>query len=261
MNPLYTEFKRKFSLSMYKNLKISLGEMSFFKDFTNNERGDLYPVTEKSDGCTETVGNNLYTVKNGYTKRLFCQFFPFATYEVSADITDGKVGFCFQLADTEAKICVSKSALKYSCAESTAEEKLPDFVSEEFTLIVSCRPGAFDVYFKNSGKAEYCCTFYEERFKNSNVYNVFSSSYVLLYVKGDATVKEVLSYIDNGVSIADIRPVRYENGEVITQQGKIWFTASVRMQEGSFQGVFSWLPGTAQFNMTGALFYDCGDGV
>jgi hypothetical protein len=44
------------------------------------------------------------------------------------------------------------------------------------------------------------------------------------------------------------------------EHGKVFFTASVRMQEGTFQGVFSWIPGTAEFNMTGALFYDCGDG-
>jgi hypothetical protein len=32
------------------------------------------------------------------------------------------------------------------------------------------------------------------------------------------------------------------------------------MQAGTFQGIFSWIPGTAEFRMTGALFYDCGDG-
>ena len=40
MNPLYSEFKRKFSLSMYKNLKIKLGEMSFFKDYVHDTRGN-----------------------------------------------------------------------------------------------------------------------------------------------------------------------------------------------------------------------------
>ncbi|MBR6738450.1 MAG: hypothetical protein IKL99_02135, partial [Oscillospiraceae bacterium] len=53
---------------------------------------------------------------------------------------------------------------------------------------------------------------------------------------------------------------KYENGEILLEQGKIYFTASVRMQEGSFQGMFSWIPGTAELDMTGAVFYDCGDG-
>lgn len=65
---------------MYKNLQIRLGELSFFKDFVNDRRGDLYPVIQKSDDCVESVGGNLYTVSQGSVKRLFCQFFPFATY-------------------------------------------------------------------------------------------------------------------------------------------------------------------------------------
>ena len=45
------EFKRKFSLTLLKNRMVHLGEMSFFKDWVNDTRGDLYPVLEKSDDC------------------------------------------------------------------------------------------------------------------------------------------------------------------------------------------------------------------
>ena len=48
-----SEFKRKFSTVMYKNLKIKLGEMSFSKDFINDTNGNLYPIAEKSDNCVE----------------------------------------------------------------------------------------------------------------------------------------------------------------------------------------------------------------
>lgn len=140
------------------------------------------------------------------------------------------------------------------------EIDLPGFVKAECTLIVSCRPGAFDIYLKNNDKPEYLCTFYEKTFRDSNEYSLFSNGYVSLFASRNVVVKEVLSCIDNGVSIADIRPIKYENGEILQEQGKIYFTASVRMQEGTFQGVFSWIPGTAEFQMTGVLFYDCGDG-
>ena len=36
MNLKTTEFKRKFSMSMYKNLRLSMAEMSFSKDFVND---------------------------------------------------------------------------------------------------------------------------------------------------------------------------------------------------------------------------------
>ena len=259
-NLFCSEFKRKFSLSMCKNLKIKLGEMSFFKDFVNDSRGDPYPVTQKSPDCVECVENNYYVIKGGAVKRLFCQFFPFATYEMTCSYVKGEVGFCFQLPESEARIFTNGNQVRYSCAERLEISDVPELVGSSFTLIVSCRPGAFDVYFKNNGKPEFLCTFYEEAFKNSNQYSMFSGGYVFLFATESATIRQVLSYIDNGISIADIRPIKYENGEPMLEHGKVYFTVSVRMQEGAFQGVFSWIPGTAEFNMTGALFYDAGDG-
>jgi hypothetical protein len=85
MNPLYTEFKRKFSISMYKNMNIPMGEMSFLKDFVNDTRGDLYPLLEKSAGCFERAGENRYYVSGGRAERVFSQLFPFATYEITAE--------------------------------------------------------------------------------------------------------------------------------------------------------------------------------
>lgn len=256
---LYSEFKRKFSMAMYKNLKIKLGEMNFTKDFVNDMRGDLYPAIHKSINCIETVEDNFYTLTTGEVKRIFCQFFPYATYELTAKITEGKVGFSFQLPNVVADISINENKLVYSCENNIKMVDLPDNAEGEYTLIISCRPKAFDVYFKNNGKPEYLCTFYEELFKDSNEYSMFSNGYVLLSASGIITVKEVVSYIDNGVSIADIRPIKYENGDVLVEQGKVYLSASIRMHEGSFQGMFSWIPGTAEFSLTGAVFYDCGD--
>ena len=254
------EWKRKFSTSTYKNFKIKLGEMSFLKDFTTTTRGDLYPIIKKSEDASESIESNSYSVKKGFVKRLFCQLFPFATYEATF-LSDGEVGFCFALGDTPASITVYNGSLNYSFGNRKDSVKTPLPIANERTLIVSCRPGAFDVYLKRCGKAEYFHTFYEEAFKTSNDYSVFSDSYVYLSASEGACVKEVLSYIDSGVSIADVRPIKYENGEVLNESGRIYFSASVRMQESSFQGIFSWIPGTAELAMTGAVFYDIGDGV
>ena len=82
-----------------------------------------------------------------------------------------------------------------------------------------------------------------------------------LQVQGKVTVEAVSFYVDSGVSLADIRPIRYENGEVMVEQGRVYLTASIRMEAGMFQGVFAWTPSTSQFEMTGVLFYDSGDGL
>ncbi len=261
MHVLYSEFKRKFSVSMYKNLRCKLGEMTFTKDFVNDTRGDLYPVIQKSENCMETVAENLYTLTGGEVKRLFCQFFPYATYALTARITEGKVGFSFHLPTCTADLAICKDKLVYSCENRVQEVDLPAFVKEDFTVVVSCRPKAFDVYFKQNGSPQFLCTFQEDAFQNSNEYATFSNGYVALSAVGSVTVSKVLSYIDNGISMADMRPIKYEDGEVLLEQGKVYFSASVRMQEGAFQGMFSWVPGTAEFDLTGAVFYDCGDGI
>lgn len=260
MSIIYSEFKRKFSLSMCKNLKIRLGEMSFFNDFVNGSCGDLYPVIEKDEDCMEKVEKNRYTVENGSVKRFFCQFFPYATYEMTVKAQNGKAGFSFIFDGYEAQILVTGKTLTYICEAVEKKVDLPEYLEDEYTVMVSCRPSNFDIYFKNNDKAEYFYTFQDEKFETTNVYSKFSDSYVLMVASGTVTVKKVLTYIDNGIAIADIRPIRYENSEVMIEQGKIYFTASVRLQAGGFQGIFSWIPGTSEFDMTGALFYDSGDG-
>lgn len=254
-----SNFKRKFSMSMYKNMYIKLAEMTFFKDFVNTENGDLYPIIEKSNTAVETVKDNQYHLEKGQVKRVFCQFFPYGTYEFTAEQNEGTIGFVFRCPKYEATILTQGCKLKYISAQNSYDKTLPECWNLEKTFIVSCRPGAFDIYFKKNGKPEYFCTFEEAAFRDSNQYSEFSNSYVLLSLEGKVTVKSVLAYIDNGISIADIRPIKYENGEIMFEQGKLYFSASVRLQEGCFQGVFSWIPGTAEFAFTGAMFYDCGD--
>ena len=131
---LNAQFKRKFSLSFYKNMKLKLGEMSFFKDFVNDTRGDLYPVLSKSEDADEYVESNRYGVRAGSVCRLIGQFFPFATYELTANVKSGKAGFRFILPDAEAEITMSEEKLRYRCDIHTEELDLPE---RESTMIVS----------------------------------------------------------------------------------------------------------------------------
>ena len=261
MFDIYSEFKRKFSVSMYKNLKLKLAEMSFSKDFIHDTRGDLYPVISKSEDCNEYVKDNLYKVENGSVSRLFCQFFPYATYEITIKNPIQKAGFSFSFPQFTASVLFSTSEIMYISNNVTECREYACCNEDETTFIVSCRPGAFDVYVKKNNKHEYIHTFSDDGVINSNRYEVFSNSYVHVSVYGNTVIKSISSYIDNGISLADIRPIRYENSEVMIEQGKVYLTASVRMQEESFQGVLSWVPGTMEFSLTGAMFYDCGDGA
>lgn len=259
MNFHNAEFQRVFSKSMYKTLKLPLAEMTFAKDFVIDKRGDLYPVITKECDCIERIENNRYFVQHGSVERMFARFFPYATYEISFSGLCGGCGFIFHLADQKAELLCRNDTLWFSDGESQQVQEL----REQHTcaaMVISCRPKAFDVYFIRNGKPTYFHTFKTEAFAFSNEKKQFNDGYVCVVTKGEAIIDSVSSYMDCGISQADIRAVCYENGEPIFENGRIYFTASVRMHEGGFQGVFSLTPSLSNIEFTGALFFDCGDG-
>lgn len=98
------QFHRIFSKSLYKNLKLQLSEVTFIKDFVNDKRSDLYPLIDKNPACIEVVKDNCYSVRDGFAERMFTQFFPYATYEMTFSVRKGKCGFAFHLPDEKAEI-------------------------------------------------------------------------------------------------------------------------------------------------------------
>ena len=255
-------FVRKFSTTLYKNLKLGLMEMSFAKDFVSGPDGDLYPILSRSECCSEKVEYNRYTVSCGEVKRLIGQFFPYATYEVVANVGDGgEAGFSFSIPGAEATIITDGKSVRYLSGAVKRDLLITEELIGSELMAVSCRPGAFDIYFEKNGKVEFFATVNDELFNASNDYPRFFEGNSALVVRGSADSKRVCAYLDSGVSIADIRPVKYENGDVLIEGGRVYLTATIRMQAGGYQGVFSWVPGTTDFELVGAIFYDAGDGL
>lgn len=248
-------FRRNFSMNLYKNQRIPMGKMTFSKDFVQDRRGDLYPLLEKSEDCAEEIKDSRYLVRRGFSKRWFCQFFPYLTCELTAS---GNAGFCFSFGEAVAEIAKQDEKLCFTCGGN--REEFPVEAGEEWTMIVTNRPGAFDVYFRNQEHIQFCRSFKAAELKNSTEYAVFSKGCVALAAYEGSVIRAVSAFIDCGISQADLRPMRYENGEILMEQGKIYLTASIRLEEHMFQGIFSWIPGTAELRLTGALFYDSGDG-
>lgn len=259
MNIHEMKFQRMFSKSMYKNAKLPLAEMTFTKDFINDQRGDLYPIIKKDNACVELLENNRYHVQNGTVERMFTRFFPYATYEISFSNLMGGCGFVFHLADQKAELICRNDTICFSDGDSEQEKELGKQLSCA-TLVISCRPKAFDVYFKQNNKPTYFHTFASNVFASSNEKKQFDCGYVSVIVAEGSIIDSVSAYIDCGISQSDTRAICYENGDPIFENGKIYFTATIRMQEGGFQGVFSFTPSLSNIAFTGALFFDCGDG-
>ncbi|MBE6732229.1 MAG: hypothetical protein E7564_11130, partial [Ruminococcaceae bacterium] len=163
MNVNEMKFQRVFSKSMYKTLKLPLGEMTFTKDFVSDKRGNLYPVINKSTDCVEQINNNRYYVQNGTVERMFTRFFPFATYEISFSNLTGECGFVFHLADQKASLICRNDTICFFDGENEQKQELCEQLSCG-TMVISCRPKAFDIYFMKNDKPVYFHTFRTEVF-------------------------------------------------------------------------------------------------
>ena len=124
-------------------MQIPMGGMDFFKDFVHDTRGDLYPLLEKSEDCTESVSENRYRVSGGSAERFFTQLFPFATYELTAESVSGEVGFVFRLPEATASITLVNGKdgtyLSYACADHKEQIEIPEaFTACSPYLSVTC---------------------------------------------------------------------------------------------------------------------------
>ena len=127
-------------------------------------------------------------------------------------------------------------------------------------LFVSAHGAFFDV----SLGREFVCTIQAEGFsdicRRSAFMNAGVSLYVALPAGWRAAVSRAESFLDGGLSHADMKPVRYEDGTPILENGRLFLTLSSRLQAGAYQYVVSWNPSTCELRPEGAIFFDYGDG-
>ena len=258
-------FIRKFSLNLYKNLSVPISAMTLTSDFTDTVRGDLYPLIAKDDTATEVVAGAKYSVIGGAAERMVAAFFPFATYKLYIEKVSGEAGFAFVAGDARCTVTLQNDdwstgiSVKHSEGEETF--KVSREISGGVCLIVSARPGHFDIYTERDGIITFVDTAAVPSFAKSNADSFYRTAKVHSLLSGSVTVRGMEACVDCGIGQADVRPFRYENGDVIMENGRVFITFSVRMQKGGYQGILSWVPGTSDFKMEGAVFYSVGDGV
>ncbi|MBO4297551.1 MAG: hypothetical protein J5998_02035, partial [Clostridia bacterium] len=95
-------------------------------------------------------------------------------------------------------------------------------------------------------------------------YDVFTRTTASLYVSlapGERVQCAAQFYLEGGISHADMKCMRFENGQPYMEGGRLFMTLSSRLQAAGFQAVVSWNPSTADLRMEGAIFFDAGDGL
>ncbi|MBQ8526592.1 MAG: hypothetical protein IJ460_07755 [Clostridia bacterium] len=272
-------FKRKFSVNLYKNKKLSLAEMSFNKDWISTDRGDPYPLLSKSGDICESTEGNVYTISSagkGGIKRLICQHFPYATYEITAEdmSEEAMLGICI---DTNEKpdsrtisVYIKKSRGRIMLYRNICGEEAPvngeifDYIPGMSLVVTTHHGSQFDLYLRYGRQLKKAGYFNETGFENLKNERIFRSSTASVYAgfeeKGTITVSKAEMYIDCGMSQADMRPIRYEDGRPIIENGRIFLTMTSRLEWQKYQTVYSWNPSTCDFALEGAIFFDMGDG-
>ena len=298
-------FKRRFSVNYYGNLRLKCGEMSFYKDYINDRRGDPYPLmggthygtgaNERFGGTVEeTVLNNCYTVRarkgsttvdeNGVplpvnvnsekqrVKRLLGGFFPWHVYEIDfSSLFCGSIGISVESCEGNIEVLLSSNGILKVNAEGQHfefEAQIPPKSDSSCTrtLSVSFRAGKMAVYMGCYGNhtQQICDMSLPTLDRLRNEKSLFSAhSYLLTEIApgGEITIERAEWFLAAGFSQADMRPVKYENGEIMIREGRVFLTASARLETGSYLVVLSFNPTLCDFRMEGALLFDCGDGT
>ncbi|MCR5755150.1 MAG: hypothetical protein K6G30_10110 [Acetatifactor sp.] len=274
-------FRRRFSVNPYKQMRLPLGEMSCFKDWISDDRGEPYPVVlsnEQESALEESLPDARYRVENHttetlYKARLLGQHFPYATYDIEVDELEmtgeeSGIGICFHsecLPDLMITVGKRQDKLGVTCKiNETVQSVETDIIFCKKThLIVTCHGKQFDVYLKAGDKPEYVGMFTIPEYETILSYEVFNrtTASLFVYLRPEESVQcAACFYLEGGISHADIKSMRYENGQPIMENGRIFLTFTARLQEGGFQSVVSWNPSTDDFRMEGAIFFDLGDG-
>ncbi len=177
----------------------------------------------------------------------------------SAYTAEDAPGLCVFVERAGAEVCVCHEEFVGGRSLGVVRHGTRAFAPGD-VLFVSAHGAFFDV----SLGREFVCTIQAEGFSDICRRSAFMNAGVSLYAGlpagGHAAVSRAESFLDGGLSHADMKPVRYEDGTPILENGRLFLTLSSRLQAGAYQYVVSWNPSTCELRPEGAIFFDYGDG-
>lgn len=211
-------------------------------------------------------------------------FNPFATYtfNLASSSEDGEVGFEFRNPETAERMLVIAqfkdnvifglrlrvfdSKGNIIADEPIANADLKDHKISQGTIILQMLGSGLVLYAQYDGLPKVIGQADFNKYidlRNKKYMQSFQSNLYAGLKGGSVKIKRAEIALTTGVGLADIRPITYENGELLIDKGRIWYTMSIRGRAlpHHLQGVFSMNPSVFDIKLEGMIVFDREDGL
>lgn len=224
----------------------------------------------------------IQSTKESRTAVWFGGFNPFATYSIdlAACSGEGEIGFEFSGADKKEQFFVTagfkdtlltgvtlrvvKNAQVITnesiAVNLDAQEKYPS------KIILQMLGSGLVLYAQDKGLPKVIGQSDFNKYldlRKTEYLHSFQSNLFVQLGKGEVIINRVDASLSTGVGLADIRAITYENGEPMLDQGRLWYTMSVRGRAlpHHIQGIFSMNPSVFDIKFEGIVLFDRKDGL
>ncbi len=266
-----------------QNQSISIGSL---KPEEITGFASMHPnVSYSAQKAQLSVDKDLLTIESKHESKTgiwFGGFNPFYTFqlEVESCYGNGSVGFDFTSPDkkdhflvtvgfdngllTGAQLKVIKDSVLVT--DKSVAVNIPEGKVLKGQFILQMLGSGFVLYFRDKGLpiviGQSDFNQHMDLRKNKIIHSFQSHLYAELN-DGKAAVKRIESVLSTGVGLADIRAITYENGDPLLDQGRLWYTMSIRGRAlpHHIQGVFSMNPGVFDLRLEGIIVFDRNDGI
>lgn len=274
-------FRLKNSRNLKNNLRMLMAKMDLTTDFPHDEDQNLYSGVRNTQ-CTEVVSGNTYSVSNTSGSidgviRYFTGLNPFAIYEINAkNMVKNSYGCRFGLYfsytnNTDMRIFMDKTdathySVKYEFTQNGVSLGTETLDTIEFDtepslqkLYIIKKINAMEVYIDKGGNLTLVGTINCDVNNTAEQFNfdILNKTRVALYVRlgnnESIVITKVECYYSSLFKQADIRPIKYTNGETLIENGKVFYTVGLKTKNQAIQGIISQKVGSSDFELTGIL--------
>ncbi len=212
----------------------------------------------------------------------FGGFNPFATYtiDLSSCVGEGEIGFEFSDADREEQFYITVGfedtlltganlrVMKNSAviADESISVNLSENEKISGKIILQMLGSGLVLYMQDQGLPKVIgqsdFNAHIDLRRKDCIYS-FQSKLFLHLKSGQLVISKVEMALSTGVGQADIRAITYEDGDPLLDQGRLWYTMSIRGRAlpHHIQGVFSMDPAVFDLRLEGIILFDRDDGL